>query len=46
MTRYFIELRTRKNVKGFGFCHLREIYKTKMRKKLLNAATKTEVHAA
>ena len=47
MTRYSIEPRTRKCVKGFGFfCHLREIYLTNMEKKLLDTAKNTPLDAA
>ena len=42
MTRYSIERRTRKYVKGSVFCHLQEIYLTNTeKKKLLDTTTKT-----
>ena len=41
MTRYSIERRTRKYVKGSVFCHLQEIYLTNTEKKFLDTTTKT-----
>ena len=32
MTRYSIEPRTRKHIKGYGFFHLQEIYQTNIEK--------------
>ena len=46
MTRYSIELRTRKYVKGYGFFRSQDLYPTNMGKRLLDAATKTGIDAA
>ena len=48
MKRYFIESRTRKYIKGYGFCHSWGIYPTnnKYGGKILATATKTGLDAA
>ena len=43
--RYSTEAKFRKYVEGYGFCHLQENLVINMVKKLVDAATKTEIYS-